>query len=99
MIKHVCISNKAVSFYTFNGYSKNTAANHHSHLAVLFKRKDFELWDFGGNHVVVLLDVSDLVRDYVLHSAAFECLTLFSGVEYWEIGEVLGQNVNEVLKV
>ena len=94
VIKHVSVGYKAIGFHSLNINAKDATSDHHSNLRVLFES---ELAIFGhlvANRVIVLLNVSDFVRDLVLEGAALEPSPLLLRIEDRKVVESLRQNIN-----
>lgn len=98
MIEHVSIGDEAVGFHSLNINTKDATSDHHSNLRVLLKRELAIFGHFVANRVIVLLYVSDFVRDLVLEWAALEPRPLLLRVEDREVVERLRQNVNVFIK-
>ena len=94
VIEHISIRDKAIGFHSLNINTKDATSDHHSNLRVLLERKLPIVGHLVANRVIVLLNVSDFVRDLVLEGAALEPRPLLLRVEDWEVVESLGQDIN-----
>ena len=94
MIKHVSVGDEAIGFHPLNVNTKDAASDHHSNLRVLLKSELAILGHLIANRVIVLLYVSDFIRDLVLERATLQPSPLLLSVEDWEVVESLRQNIN-----
>ena len=98
MIKHVSVRDKTIGFHSLNVNTEDAASDHHSNLRVFLKGELAIFGDLVANRVIVLLYVSDFIRDLVLEWATFKPGPLFLSVEDWEIVESLRQNIDVFIK-
>ena len=94
VIEHVSVGYKAIGFHSLNINAKDATSDHHSNLRVLFESELAILGHLVANRVIVLLNVSNFVRDLVLEGAALEPSPLLLRVEDREVVESLRQNIN-----
>ncbi len=94
MIEHVGVRDKSVCFVTLDLDAENAACNHHAHFRVLFDGEHLVFGDFLADQIVVSLNVFNFVGDLHLEGTTVQPFTLFFRVEYWEICETLGEDVD-----
>ena len=94
MIEHISVGDESVSLDAFNLNTKYSTSDHHTNLAILLQAKLAIIWHLIANHIVILLNVSNLFRDLILKRTAFEPSSLFLSVEDGEIVEGFRQYVN-----
>ena len=98
VVKHVSVRDEAVGLDTFNLDAKDTTSNHHADLRVLLEGELTIVGNFVANRVVVLLDVSDFLRNLVLEWTSFKPCALFLSVENWEVIKGFGQDVDVLVE-
>ena len=94
MIEHISIGHEAVSLDAFDLYTKYSTSYHHANFAVLLQAKLAIFRHLIANHIVVLLNITNLFRDLILKWTAFEPCSLFLSVKDREIVEGFWQYVD-----
>ena len=94
MIEHIGVGDETISLDAFNLNTKYSTSDHHTNLAILLQAKLAIIWHLIANHIVVLLNITNLFRDLILKRTAFEPCSLFLSVEDWEIVEGFWQYVD-----
>ena len=94
VIQHIGVRYKAISFMAIHADAENTTRHHHPHLTILLEGELTIVWHLIDDHVVVCLDVFNLLADLILERTSLEPCSLFLCVEDWEVIECLGQDVD-----
>ena len=97
MIKHISIGHESISLQTIHLDAENTACHHHSHLTVLLEREFTIVWHLVNDHVIVSLDVLDLLANLILEWTSLEPCSLLLSVEDWEVVERFWQDVDVLI--
>ena len=94
MIEHIGVGDETISLDAFDLNTKYSTSNHHSNLAILLQAKLAIIWHLIANHIVILLNVSNLFRDLILKRTTFKPCSFLLSVKDGEIVEGFRQYVN-----
>ena len=89
VVQHICVGNESVGLDTLNLDAKDATGDHHTDLRVFFQAELAIVGHFIANRVIVLLDISNFLRDLVLEGASLEPGALLLRVEDRKVVEGL----------
>ena len=98
VIEHVSVCDEAIGLNALNLNSKDSTGYHHTHLRVLLKGELAIIRHLAANCIVVLLNVTDFLRNLILEWTSLKPCSLLLGVKNGEVVEGFGQNVNVLVK-
>ena len=98
MIEHVCVRDEAISLDSFNLDAEDSTSHHHSYFRVFLKRELTIIGHLIANRVIVLLNISNFLRDLILKGTALEPGPLLLGVKNGEVIESLRQDVDVLVE-